>query len=584
MTHATTVRALALAAAAMLLPAASTLAMAPMGSGRFDVVACGMSHYDDYGPRPPCYVEWFQLNDGGAITDQRAVYRTDDYVTGMTVGDLVGDGRVELILALRARGTGLWSVRAAPMDRMGMLTGRFRVVVPAGKAAYGGLALGDVDADGKTDLLALRSPTSAPAELVRFTLNASGKAADQTVLASAGLDGATAVAFCRPAGGPAGFAFVAVPAAGGNQLLRVTVPPKPGGGIRVDPVVTISGAAGVVHGLAVTRRGGRPVLLVAIRAVKTGRDAAEAVPEMTHKGQFIGPLAAGDASQSDKTRFLSIPIGREGRLGKPARLDGLQVGRRWSAALAVVGDLGPVRSPAVVIRPDRPGAARKVLCIEGLFGHYYRIDELAKLGGDLQVVRRGVTRLRNQRVRQAAAFRNLEQLLAYDAVILADVPLWALRHDQLVLLEPYIRGGGRLVVFDGPTAGRGGGYADSVLEDLLPCRTGPTFAIRRLARPLRLPDASGPDGRRIRCGHVYYRNEIGPRRKDATVLLGTIETPLALERTLGRGRVILFSHLPLGRDAAARPGFWRSKGWPVLLRNILFRPARKGPADRPGQR
>ena len=556
-----------------LLPVVSSWAMAPMGTGdKTDIVICGMTERNDSGPRHPCVVSWYQLVANRKVLDYRTIYRTDDDITGMAVGDLNGNGEHELILAVRGQRTGLSSIMVAAMDRMGTLKGKLRGITQAEDLCYTGLAFGDFDSDGLPDILALRSDSKNNNELVWLAIDDAGKVVSSKQLKTGKLRDAQAMTFGNLGQDGQIDVFVAVSSKKGSRIARLIYAAGRDGINLVGRqyIATISASLGEVHGLTIIENNGQTSLLAATRKLDTQAMGTELSLEMEHKGVFIAPLTTAEATDDDKSYFVLVPIDKRGKAQVQTTIDDLHAGRQWASSVAIIPTLPSSKAPATPPKPRRTNAPRKVLYLRGLLSHYFQVEALEHLGSDVTLVKRSLKRLKNLHIPQAAEFKNLADLVKYDAVILADVPIWALGYSQLLMLEPYVRSGGQLFVFEGPCSGRAGGYAESLLEDILPCKAGPAFATRKLAQPFELPGIDNADNGLQRSGYLYYHKLQGPPREDSVVLLNAGQVPILVERGLGHGRVVLFAGMPLGQDSDGKPGFWRCEGWPVYLKQMLF--------------
>ena len=545
----------------------------PMGTAeKVDVMICSMTEFNDSGPRHPCVVAWYQLESDGTVVDYRTVYRTDDDIMGLAVGDLNGNGEHELIAAVRGQRTGSSSIMIAAVDRMGMLKGKLRAITEPEDCSYRGLALGEFDSDGLPDILALRRGEGDDSELVWLDIDGSGKVVESKRLESGRLRGAEAVTLGGPRQDGAVGVLVALSSSEENRIVRLRYAFGIDGPDLVgrQDVAPISKSLGDVHGLTITELDGRPTLLAATRRVATEPLGTGLFRAMEHEGVFVAPLATEDAAGDDRSCFVRVPIDRRGRGAEVTTIDELRTGRQWAGALAVIPALPAAKAPTVAPEARRTNTPRKILLVGGLVSSYFRVDALGQEADDITVVRRTVKRFKNLHMPPAAEFKNLAELLRYDTVVLADVPIWALRYHQVLLLEPYVRSGGQLVLLEGPCSGGAGGYVGSPLEDVLPCAAGPAFATRKLQQPWALPPAGAGTTKERASGYVYYCKLQGPLRADSTILLAADEQPMLMERRLGHGRVLLFAGMPLGQDSDAEPGFWRCQGWPDYLKQLLF--------------
>ncbi|MBN1553960.1 MAG: VCBS repeat-containing protein [Phycisphaerae bacterium] len=547
-------------------------AIAPMGTASFtNVLLTKKRMLTDNGPRPPVIITWYQLDRQGVMQDSLPIFRTDDDANDAAVADLDGNGRPELILAGESRINHRSAVRVATLDRMGILSpGGFQNATAETDAfKYSGLTTGDFNGDGRTDLLAVESYPNDTGRLVwmSFEKTAKGFRATREVPLPAGnLSTVTAVALTDLKQDRRPDVLIAVPGATGTQIVRLTFAVQ-GNSPRLlerKTITTMASKMGTVHGLTFIPGGESPELFVAVRKpIRKGETFSEEME--TPEGDFFAPLPTTVDTENDRSTFWRILFDADANPSDPKPMSDFHIGNNWVCSAEAIAPLPPVVKPKALPRKNRPQPPYRILALRGLFSAYYQIDALGRMK-HCELTKRGTTFAVSMRQLQADDFNSVEQLNPYDAVLLVDLPISAMSYRQLLLLDAYVRGGGKLVVFDGPTSGRAGGYLHSPLEKILPAKVGPRFSIRKFDTPYSLgKSASGKP-----AGWVYYYKTVGPLQSRARVLLRHGETPLLLERTVGRGRVWLFTGLPIGQDEPDTPGFWRTAGWPEELYQWLF--------------
>jgi hypothetical protein len=218
-----------------------------------------------------------------------------------------------------------------------------------------------------------------------------------------------------------------------------------------------------------------------------------------------------------------------------------------------------VIKPDVIVRRKTP--APSVLYLKGFQSTAYRIEPA------LTAVKPPVT------VKTAYAYTGVfgpqlddfpydyNVLMQYDLVILGDLSTGYLGTVALEMLKDYVAHGGHLLVLGGPFAYGAGGYASSVLAEVLPvtCRNG------RDLEPAKgtVTAVSGAPIPGLQTLRFTYLHAITPK-PGAQTLLTCGKAPLLVTGTYGQGSVACFTGTPLGKDnpCAAAP-------WGEVLARLL---------------
>lgn len=210
------------------------------------------------------------------------------------------------------------------------------------------------------------------------------------------------------------------------------------------------------------------------------------------------------------------------------------------------------------------GAASRVLFLQGLGYERWGLDTaLARRGAE-------VTESEFMKRRIATAVRTfpatLEEALGYDLIILAAADGFALSHEGVMILDDYVRSGGRLLVLGGLYAFGGGRWAEFGLDALLPLRPTRTFDLVAAGdEPLRADWAAwrrelGTAAVPARVRGVRWLHAVAAA-PDAQVLASIGDTPAIAVRRHGEGLVLAVALAPLGSDEAEDSAFWSRPEW-----------------------
>ena len=218
------------------------------------------------------------------------------------------------------------------------------------------------------------------------------------------------------------------------------------------------------------------------------------------------------------------------------------------------------------VLPGDAAGRRTVMVFQGLGFPRLRLLELPSVwpGPEMKYYymrdfrwKRGVPRLASHPAPGALA--------RADAFYLAGIPWDALGTRLMRAIEEQVRDGAVLVVLGGPEAYGRGGYAGTLLDDLLPVKSGSVWDVRQLGTPTTLSAVAAGDAweeldwsARPTVEFVHETTMAG----DARPYLSAGDQPVLVGRALGTGTVYAFTGAALGADTG---GFWNWPDWPRLL-------------------
>jgi uncharacterized membrane protein len=218
----------------------------------------------------------------------------------------------------------------------------------------------------------------------------------------------------------------------------------------------------------------------------------------------------------------------------------------------------------------RPSVPPRCLVVAGVYHRLYAIEAaLGRLGweADRSSAAKGMWS------GHEVSFwpEDYPRLMAYQAVVLADVDPQAIGHEGIEMLREFVRHGGGLLVLGGPFAFPGQGTAEACLGDLLPVDLAPAPALTPLPDGP-LVNAAGSEllsgldlTAQPRClwSHDLMARPRGQVRLDAG------SRPLLVSGRCGRGRVAVFLATVLGERPGTGVPFWEWTAWPECLARIL---------------
>lgn len=167
---------------------------------------------------------------------------------------------------------------------------------------------------------------------------------------------------------------------------------------------------------------------------------------------------------------------------------------------------------------------------------------------------------------------NLDELLTYDVVVLADLPQDPLTPEKRQMLADFVKQGGGLLVLGGPYAYGAGAWKDSPLEPLLPVQVGKAFDLIPVEGDARLIFTATGKQRLGKLpadlGIATWRHNATPR-KGTDVWLTAGGQPFAVAGKAGNGRVIAILGAPIGEAPAEKTVCWESPHWAEFLVRVM---------------
>lgn len=209
-----------------------------------------------------------------------------------------------------------------------------------------------------------------------------------------------------------------------------------------------------------------------------------------------------------------------------------------------------------VERHDSP----HVLIFRGMYYPYWRLDEtLGEMGvKDIKVSNHTIFVYGDQLDWRPA---QLSDLMAYDLVVIANVPPVSFTDVGQEMLKIYVEKGGSLLIFGGTSSFGHGEYAESGLQEWLPVKCKEKFDLVWEPRGVYLtpvdikgcpvltkprPDEDSP------AVFWYHRFE----KTDGNVILKAGESPMVIVKEMGKGRIAVFGFTPCGDPPIGVTGFW----------------------------
>ena len=211
------------------------------------------------------------------------------------------------------------------------------------------------------------------------------------------------------------------------------------------------------------------------------------------------------------------------------------------------------------------------MCIRDRYYTHWRLAQaLAKLGEHRLQPAHFATNVYGDRLDYFPA--GYEEMLGYDLVAIENVPVEAIGGEGIALLKDYVEAGGGLLVCGGWHAFGGGGYAGSVLEELLPVTSAPAPDLfwQPQGLPLRVGGAVPRWAATVPLkSSVYWFQQAREIRPGATVALRAEDRPFLVLSTAGKGRVACLLGAPCGAPLPGQVGFWDDPAWVEVLARTL---------------
>jgi uncharacterized membrane protein len=168
-----------------------------------------------------------------------------------------------------------------------------------------------------------------------------------------------------------------------------------------------------------------------------------------------------------------------------------------------------------------------------------------------------------------------DELFSYNVVVLSDVNFKALGEIGFEMLCDYVEQGGNLVVTGGPYALGNGEFEGLRFLELLPAMLSGPFDLKWAGKGQSWPLQSALEKNPLLDGvsfeqnpKVFWHHFVTPK-KEAEVVLKADGQPCLIQGRYGKGKVVLATLSPTGKEGAGEVAWWSWNGWPVLLKNMF---------------
>jgi len=371
-----------------------------------------------------------------------------------------------------------------------------------------------------------------------------------TVIPTEGFTGyrhgdATLVAHFETVETPAGLAIEHVLAAATTPLTDVTVKTLVRGAreaweVEAEPFTAASvGFAPLVRAVNVSGAGPMPCL---VEVTVTATDA-KGEPRVITYADYFG-----------------------GKVGRNLNLELLEPYHEFT----------PPRKKRQYLKPDtlalRKNATQRILFVRGLWADFQGVDETLKKLGDVEVV--------DGWMKKAALGETLgnfpasyDDLLAYDAIILANVSGGMLGDLGEEMLADFAKAGGGILFLSGDRTYGQAGFANQNLRPLIPAafKTGGDYGRLETPSPLTAwgdhPLAAG-----TALPHeavVLYAHDVTPANAGVAVLTLADGRPAVLASPPGSPRVAVVTPLPFGTVSGGERLLFDDPAWHAFLAKLV---------------
>jgi hypothetical protein len=197
----------------------------------------------------------------------------------------------------------------------------------------------------------------------------------------------------------------------------------------------------------------------------------------------------------------------------------------------------------------------RALVVPGLWGEWFRVDEALDMAG----------------FRQGEGLKSLSR---FTVIVLVNVPVVRFPDGALADIREFVSQGGGLVVLGGLSAYANGGYAGTLLEEILSVSLKESYidhfpSAEKGAKLVRAEQADWPLDLDLQSGPTaWYFHALIPK-DGAKVQLKVGGAPALVAGSFGKGRVVACALTVNGNPEAGVLSFWDWKDWPKLLSQAI---------------